>query len=95
MLQADVQGCKAAHAQAHDMGSLDAEMVEDRDGVLHRMGLAIGVSVFRHVRGGIAAGVVGDATVAPREVAELSLPTQVVARELVDEEHGWPAPASS
>ena len=70
------------------MGALDTEMVEDGDCVLYCKGLAVSVGVLWHVRGGIAAGVVGNAAVAPRKVADLRLPAQVVAGELVNEEHG-------
>ena len=87
-----MEGREAAHAQAHHMGALDVQVVEDGDRIRHRMGLAVGVCVLRHVRGGIAAGVVGDAAVAPREVAELRLPTQIIAGEFVDEEHRMAGP---
>ena len=82
-----MDGREPAHAQAHDVGALDTEMVEDGDGVRHRAVLAVSIRVFRHVGRRIAAGVVGDAAVAPREMAELRLPAQAVARELVNEEH--------
>ena len=81
-----MDGGEAAHAQAHHVGALDAQMVEDGDGVRHRKVLAVGVGILRHVRGGIAAGVVGDAAVAPREVAQLRLPARVIAREFMNEE---------
>ena len=92
MPKTDMEGREPAHAQAHDVGALDAEMVEDGDGVRHRVILAVDLGVLRHVRGRIAAGVVGDATVAPCEMADLWLPAHVVARELVDEEHGMAGP---
>ena len=92
MREADMDGGEAAHAQAHDMGALDAEMVEDGDGVCHRVVLAVSVRVLRHVGRRIAAGVIGDAAVAPREMAELRLPAHVVAREFVDEEHRMARP---
>ena len=95
VLEAEVDGREPAHTQAHDVSPLDAEVVEDGDGVRHRVGLAVRVDVLRHVGGRVAAGVVGDTAIAPREMAELRLPTHVVARELVDEKHGWPDPASS
>src|SRR5580765_2340031 len=45
----------------------------------------IALEILRHVGRRVAARVVGDAAVAPREVTHLGLPTAVVAAELVNE----------
>ena len=49
VFEADMEGGEAAHAQAHHMGALNVQVVEDGDRIRHRMGLAVGVCVLRHV----------------------------------------------
>src|SRR6267378_2656111 len=50
--------------------------------------VVVGRAVGGHARRGVAAVVVGDHAVAPREVAHLRLPRAVIARELVAPDEG-------
>jgi len=83
-----VQGGKGPHGEAHHMGGAEVQAGEDGGDVVGGAVLGIGARVGGHVRGRVAAGVVGDAAVAAREVADLRLPAAGVAGELMDEDDG-------
>src|SRR5262249_10512345 len=86
MAQAEMQGRERAHAQAHDMRALDLEVIEDGGDIVGLLLLAIDVGIVGYVRGRIAARVVGNAAIAPREEAQLRLPAAEIAREFMDED---------
>ena len=90
--QAEMEGREAAHGETHDMGPRDAQVVEHRLDVGGCAGLGVTARVVGHLRGRVAAGVGGDATIAAREVAHLRLPAAMVAGELVHEDHRLAAP---
>src|SRR5262249_11383259 len=83
--EAEMQRRKAAHRQADDMRLVDAEAVEHRKDVVAGAVLRIALRLRRHVGGRVTAGVVGNAAVAPAEMAQLRLPRAVVAGELMYE----------
>src|SRR5436190_14588090 len=88
MPQAGVEHGEATHRQPDQVGPLDLEMVEHRQEVGHGVLLRVLRRVGGHVRRRVAASVIGDAPVAPREMPHLGLPAAVVARELVHEDDG-------
>src|SRR5207244_220491 len=61
----------------------DAELTQEMVEILDEGEVVVGRAVGGHARRGVAAVVVGDHAVAPREVAHLRLPRAVIARELV------------
>ena len=77
----------ASHGETHDMRLLDLQVIEDGLDVVRCERLRIGSRALRHVRGRIASGVEGDATIEPGEAPQLGLPTSQVAREFVHEDH--------
>ena len=87
MREADVQGREPAHGEPDHVRLVDLQVIEDCDDVVARSGLRVFLDVVGNVRRRIAAGVVRDAAVAPREVPQLRLPAPVVAGELVHEDH--------
>ena len=68
------------------MRLVDLQMIQHRDHVVAEFLVAVGVGRRRHVGRRIAARRIGDAAIAPREVAHLRLPGAPVAGELVHEQ---------
>src|SRR6185295_8147933 len=89
---AEMKGGEGTHRQPDHVCTLDAEPVQHGKDVVPRPRLRIALRVLGHLRGRVAPGVVGDAAVTAREVAELRLPAAMVARELVHEDDGRPGP---
>ena len=75
---------KAAHGEDDHVGRSDPKMVEHGLDVRADPGLGVHGTVLGHVRGRVAAGVVGDAAIAPREGADLGFPAAAVAGEFGD-----------
>ena len=88
--KSDVEGAEAAHREADDVGLCDPQVIEDGDGIGDGAGLRVRGLVAGHIGGRVAAGVVGDAAIAPAEGADLGLPAAIVAGELMDEEQRRP-----
>ena len=84
--EAEMDGGEAAHRQADDVGLVDLERVEHGADVVAGARLRVLRDVVRHVGGRIAARVVGDAAVAPAEMAKLRLPGAHVACKFVHEQ---------
>ena len=78
---------KAAHRDADDMRLGNAEPVEHGADVVAGAILRIALRVLRHIRGRITAGVVGDAAVTAREIADLRLEAATVVGKLVDKDN--------
>jgi hypothetical protein len=72
--------------QAHHVGALRAEAVQDGDRIGDRPRLAIGGGIGGNVGGRVPARGVREAPVGTGEVPDLRLPASVVAGELVDEQ---------
>src|SRR5690606_688032 len=85
MSQTELQGGVGAHAQAHDMGAIDIESIEDREDVVGGELIAVELGRIGHVRGRITAGIEGNATVLAREPPNLLLPLAQVGAKLVYE----------
>ncbi len=90
--KAEMQGRKPAHRDADDMRLVDLERVEHGADVVPGAVLRIARRVLRHVRGRIAARVVGDAAIAPPEIAHLAFVAAIVVGEFVDEDDRRPRP---
>ena len=86
MRKSDMQRREPAHRQAHDMGTVDPEMVENGSDVIARTRLRIAFRICGHIGRGITAGVERNAAVAAREEPHLRLPAAMVAGKLVDED---------
>ncbi len=87
-----MQGGEPAHRDADDMRLVDLERVEHGADVVPGAVLRIARRVFRHVRGRVAAGVVGDAAIAPPEIAQLAFVAAIVVGEFVNEDDRRPRP---
>ena len=85
MTEAKMQGGKAAHGKADDMGLIDLQMIQHRSDIIRGAGLRVFRHVLRHVGWRVAARSVGDRTIALAEVAHLRLPRAVVASVFVHE----------
>ena len=83
--QSKMQCGERAHREPDYVRALDAERIEHAADVVPCARLRITLDVLRHVRRRVSAGVVGDAAVAAREMAQLRLPAAMVAAELVNE----------
>ena len=83
-----MQRGEPAHGKADHMGAVQQQMIEHGGDVVGRAVLRILPHILRHVRGPIAAGVVGDGVVALAEMAQLRLPAPEVAGEFVHEYDG-------
>ena len=81
----EMQRREPAHREADDVGTGDVEVAHHIPDVVNRACLRVFRHLFRHVRGGITAGVEGHATVAARKVPNLRPPAALVPTELVDE----------
>ena len=90
MPQAKMHRGKPAHRKTDNMGARYAKMIQDRGDIFGRLCLVIGRSVLGHVGRWISARVIGDATVAPREVPNLGLPTPAITGEFVHENNRVP-----
>ena len=86
VVQAEVQRREPAHRDADHVRLVDPESVEHGADVVAGARLRIVRDLGGNVGGRIAARVVGDASVAPREMAHLRLVAAMVAGELVDED---------
>ena len=85
VLHAEMQRGEAAHGKSHDVGAPDLQCVQHREDVVSRALLRVALHALGHVRGRVAARVVGDAAVAARKVGELRIPAAQVPGELVHE----------
>src|SRR5581483_6986675 len=86
----EVQRRKSAHRDADDMRLVDPEPVEHGADIVAGARLGVLRDVLGNVGGRVAARVVGDASVASAEVADLRLVTAMVAGKLVDEDDRHP-----
>src|SRR5712675_1633992 len=84
--QPKLQGGISAHAHADQMSPLDLEVPHHRGDVVDRELPAIQRCIFGDITGWVASGIVGNATVATREVTHLSFPTADVRCEFMDED---------
>src|SRR6185295_3662722 len=82
---AEMQRGEPAHRIADYVRPLDAECIEYGKNVVPRTLLGIALHIRRHIRRRIASGVVGDAAIAAREMAQLRFPRAPVAGELMHE----------
>src|SRR5579885_1748863 len=87
-----MQHGKPAHRYADNVRLRDVERVQHCPDIVARPLLRVLLPVFWHIRRRIAACVVGDAAVPPREEAELRLVASVIAGELVDKQDRIPGP---
>src|SRR5271154_2915402 len=85
MGEAEMQHRETAHRDANGMRFADLQFVEHGADVVAGAILRIARRIFRHLRGRVAAGVVGDAAIAPPEIAHLAFVTAIVVGEFVDE----------
>src|SRR5450432_1105868 len=81
-----LQGRISAHAQADQMSPLDLEVPHDSGDVVDRELPAIQRCIFGDITGRVAPGIVGNATVAAGEVANLGFPPTDVRCEFMDED---------
>src|SRR6516165_9030200 len=79
-----MQCCKTAHRYADDVRLGDRETVEHGADVVAGALLRIAGGIFWYIRGRVAAGIVCNAAIAPREVADLRLKATVIVGKLVD-----------
>src|SRR5690554_5179178 len=70
------------------MRLIDVQGPQHRDDVVRGTILRIGLGIGGYVGRGKAAGGIGDAPVAPREVPHLRLPAPIIATEFVEEDDG-------
>ena len=87
-----MQRRKPAHRDADDMRLVDPERVEHGADVVAGAVLRVARRLFGHVRGRVAAGVVGDAAVAPPEIAHLPFIAAVIVGEFMDKDDRRPRP---
>ena len=85
MGESEMQRRESAHGQADDMGLVDLQAVEHGADVVAGARLGIAIDALRHVGRRKAAGIVGDAAIAPPEVPELGFPRSAVACEFMHE----------
>ncbi len=81
-----MKGGEPTHRQSKDMGGVNVQCVEHGQDVVAGEILAIHLPILRNVRWRKAAGVKGDASVPPREVANLRFPASEIAGELMDKD---------
>src|SRR4051812_16596053 len=74
-----MQRSEAAHREAHNMGLIEFQRIEDRLDVIARTLLRIHLGGVRHVGWGIAAGIKCDAAIAPAKKAKLAFPRSGIA----------------
>ena len=74
------------------MRLVDLQRIEHGADVVAGAILRIARRVLGHVRGRVAAGIVGDAAVAPPEIAHLAFVAAIVVGEFVDEDDRRPRP---
>src|SRR5688572_11462085 len=77
--EAEMQRGEGTHGEADDMGAREAERIQHAADVVAGAGLRVALPVLRHIRGRIAARVVGDAAVAAREMPHLRLPAALIS----------------
>src|SRR5262249_25891165 len=77
-------------AEPAHVGLVDLEGVEEPHDVGGGEVLRVGLGIVGHVRRRIAAGVEGDAAIAPSEEAHLEVPALRLSGELVDEDQRGP-----
>src|SRR6202008_984257 len=85
MAQPELQRRIGPHAQADDMRVVDTKPVHDGSDVIDRTLPAVGDRILGNVPRRIAAGVVGDATISAREVANLVFPLPEIGSQLMYE----------
>ena len=88
MLHRQMQPGEAAHGDADDVGFIDAESIQHRDGIVHGVLLRVRAGIGRHLRREVAPGRVGDAAMTSGEPPHLGLPAPVIAGVLVNEQDG-------
>ncbi len=85
VIQTEVERGEATHRDSDNVSAGQAEAVEDRENVVARAILRIARWIRGNVGRRIAAGIIGDASIAPAEMAHLGLVAAIVAGELVHE----------
>src|SRR5712692_7339974 len=84
--QPELQGRISAHTQADQVGAFDLKIPHDSGDIVDRELPAIQSCIFGDITGWVAAGIVGNATVATGEVTHLRFPTAEVRCEFMDED---------
>ena len=87
-----MQDGETAHRDADDMRLVDIKRVEHGADVVAGALLRIARRIFGHVRGRVAARIVGDAAIAPPEIAHLAFVAAIIVGEFVDEDDRRPRP---
>ena len=93
--QAEMQCRETAHRNANDMRLGDREPVEHGADIVAGAVLRIAAGILGHIGGWIAAGIVRDAAIAPRKVADLRFEAAVIVGKLWTKTIGVPDPVSS
>src|SRR5215471_6393647 len=87
MIERNLQRGIAPHGQADEVRAVDLQVIEHGDRVSHDVHVGVSRWVARHVGRSVAARRVGDAAIAPAELAQLRFPAAMVAGELVYEQN--------